>query len=56
MEIAAYIASVFIGVSLGLIDWIFLLKIAAIAMVGIIIGGVLANCVDAALLKKGFGW
>ncbi|OJV19734.1 MAG: permease [Dyadobacter sp. 50-39] len=38
------------------IDWIFLLKITAIAMVGILIGGSIAKRVDAASLKKGFGW
>jgi hypothetical protein len=38
------------------IDWIFLLKITAIAMAGILIGGSIAKRVDAASLKKGFGW
>ncbi|MCE7042734.1 sulfite exporter TauE/SafE family protein [Dyadobacter sp. CY312] len=38
------------------IDWLFLLKITAIAMVGILIGGAVAKRVNAAYLKKGFGW
>jgi uncharacterized protein len=38
------------------IDWIFLLKITAIAMAGIIVGGMIAKRVDATFLKKGFGW
>ncbi|WAC13445.1 sulfite exporter TauE/SafE family protein [Dyadobacter pollutisoli] len=39
-----------------LIDWVFLLQITAIAMAGILIGGAVAKRVDAASLKKGFGW
>ncbi|CAG5006124.1 hypothetical protein DYBT9275_03737 [Dyadobacter sp. CECT 9275] len=38
------------------IDWVFLLKITAIAMTGILIGGMMARKVDAAALKKAFGW
>lgn len=38
------------------IDWIFLAKITAIAMTGILIGGAVAKRVDAGSLKKGFGW
>ena len=38
------------------IDWIFLLKITAIAMAGMLIGGAVAKKMDAAYLKKGFGW
>jgi len=37
-------------------DWIFLLKITAIAMAGILIGGAAAKKVEATYLKKGFGW
>ena len=38
------------------IDWIFLLKITAIAMAGILIGGAISKRINAASLKKGFGW
>jgi len=38
------------------IDWIFLLRITAISMAGVLIGGTVAKRVDAASLKKGFGW
>jgi uncharacterized membrane protein YfcA len=38
------------------IDWVFLLKITGIAVVGILIGGVIATRINAAYLKKGFGW
>lgn len=38
------------------IDWFFLLKITAIAVVGIIIGGVLGKKMQGDKLKKGFGW
>lgn len=38
------------------IDWFFLLKITAIAIVGIFIGGYLNEKIDGSKLKKGFGW
>lgn len=38
------------------IDWIFLLKITGIAVVGIVFGGMIGRHVNADLLKKGFGW
>jgi uncharacterized membrane protein YfcA len=38
------------------IDWVFLLKIASIAIAGIFIGGVINKKVDGAKLKKGFGY
>lgn len=38
------------------IDWPFLLKITGMAMAGILIGGSLAKRINAATLKKGFGW
>ncbi len=38
------------------IDWIFLLKITAISMAGVLIGGAVAKKINAAYLKKGFGW
>ncbi|TYB77281.1 sulfite exporter TauE/SafE family protein [Bizionia saleffrena] len=38
------------------IDWLFLLSFTAIAVVGILIGTSLANKVEGAKLKKGFGW
>lgn len=38
------------------IDWLFLLKITAIAVVGIFIGGYLNEKIDGSKLKKGFGW
>ncbi|MEO6671324.1 MAG: sulfite exporter TauE/SafE family protein [Ferruginibacter sp.] len=37
-------------------DWAFLLKITAIAIGGIFIGGRLSTKIDAAKLKKAFGW
>ncbi|TDE08164.1 sulfite exporter TauE/SafE family protein [Dyadobacter psychrotolerans] len=39
-----------------MIDWIFLLKITAIAMAGILIGGLIAKRINARSLKKAFGW
>lgn len=38
------------------IDWIFLLKITLIAILGIFIGGNLSKRVDSKKLKIGFGW
>jgi uncharacterized protein len=38
------------------IDWIFLLKITAIAIVGILIGGTLGKKIHGDNLRKGFGW
>lgn len=38
------------------IDWFFLLKIMAIAIVGIFIGGYLNKKIDGSKLKNGFGW
>jgi uncharacterized protein len=37
-------------------DWLFLIKITAIAIAGIFIGGMLGKKIDGAKLKKGFGW
>ena len=38
------------------IDWLFLLKITAIAVAGIFIGGALGKKLHGDKLKKGFGW
>ncbi len=38
------------------IDWVFLLKITAIAVGGILVGSLLATRISGANLKKGFGW
>ena len=38
------------------IDWIFLLKITAIAITGIFIGGALSKKIAGEKLKQGFGW
>lgn len=38
------------------IDWLFLVKITAIAIAGIFIGGSLSKKIDGAKLKKAFGW
>jgi uncharacterized protein len=38
------------------IDWYFLLKISAIAIVGIFIGEIISRKIDGDKLKKGFGW
>lgn len=38
------------------IDWFFLLKITAIAIAGIFIGGYLGKRIDGGKLKKAFGW
>ncbi|MGA9652134.1 sulfite exporter TauE/SafE family protein [Pedobacter sp.] len=38
------------------IDWIFLAKITAVAIAGIIVGGVINKRIEGAKLKKGFGW
>lgn len=38
------------------IDWIFLFKITAIAITGILIGGTIGKKVHGDKLKKGFGW
>lgn len=38
------------------IDWTFLLKITAIAVLGIFIGGIISKKVDGDKLKKGFGY
>ena len=38
------------------IDWLFLLKITAIAIVGIFIGGKLSKRIKGEKLRKGFGW
>ena len=39
-----------------IIDWIFLIKITAISMTGVLIGGAVAKRINATYLKKGFGW
>jgi uncharacterized protein len=38
------------------IDWVFLLQMSAIAIVGIIAGSALAKKISGTKLKKGFGW
>lgn len=38
------------------IDWYFLLKITAIAVIGILIGGAVGKKLQGDKLKKGFGW
>lgn len=38
------------------IDWLFLLKITAIAITGIFIGGIASRNISSDQLKKGFGW
>jgi uncharacterized protein len=38
------------------IDWFFLLKITAIAVIGILIGGTVGKKLQGDKLKKGFGW
>jgi uncharacterized protein len=38
------------------IDWIFLMKITAIAIAGILIGGTLGKKIHGDKLRKGFGW
>ncbi|HET7898839.1 MAG TPA: sulfite exporter TauE/SafE family protein, partial [Flavisolibacter sp.] len=38
------------------IAWLFLLKVTAIAVAGIFIGGALSKKIPGANLKKGFGW
>lgn len=38
------------------IDWFFLLKVTAIAVAGIFIGGALGKKIQSEKLKKGFGW
>lgn len=38
------------------IDWIFLLKITSIAIVGIFVGGIISKRIDGDKLKKGFGY
>ncbi|NII82131.1 sulfite exporter TauE/SafE family protein [Pedobacter sp. SG908] len=38
------------------IDWIFLAKITAIAIAGIVVGGMISKRIDGERLKKGFGW
>ncbi|WP_238395232.1 sulfite exporter TauE/SafE family protein [Mucilaginibacter sp. 14171R-50] len=38
------------------INWFFLLKITAIAIAGIFVGGMLNKKIDGSKLKKGFGW
>ncbi|SHF35432.1 sulfite exporter TauE/SafE family protein [Pedobacter caeni] len=38
------------------IDWLFLLKITAIAVAGVFIGGKMSAKVDSKKLKTGFGW
>jgi uncharacterized protein len=38
------------------IDWIFLLKITAIAIAGILVGGTLGRKIHGEKLRKGFGW
>jgi uncharacterized membrane protein YfcA len=37
-------------------DWLFLIKITAIAIAGIFVGGYISKKIDGAKLKKGFGW
>ena len=37
-------------------DWLFLLKISAIAMAGILLGGLIGKKLPAEKLKTGFGW
>lgn len=38
------------------INWLFLMKITAIAIAGIFVGGLLAKRIKGESLKKGFGW
>jgi len=38
------------------IDWLFLLKVTAVAVVGIFIGGAITRKISGENLKKGFGW
>jgi len=38
------------------VDWLFLFKITAIAMVGIFLGGIIGKRLPGDKLKKGFGW
>ena len=38
------------------IEWNFLLTISAIAITGILIGGLLSKKINGDKLKKGFGW
>jgi uncharacterized protein len=38
------------------IDWFFLVKVTAIAIAGIFIGGALSKKIPGEKLKKGFGW
>lgn len=38
------------------IDWFLLLSISSIAVGGIVVGGLLAQKIDASALKKAFGW
>jgi hypothetical protein len=38
------------------INWNFLLTISAIAITGVLVGGVLSKHIDGDKLKKGFGW
>lgn len=38
------------------IDWLLLLRITAIAIVGIFIGSYIGKSIDGSKLKKGFGW
>ncbi|KIA96583.1 permease [Pedobacter kyungheensis] len=38
------------------IDWVFLAKITAVAITGIMAGGVINRKIDGGKLKKGFGW
>jgi uncharacterized membrane protein YfcA len=39
-----------------IIDWTFLLKVSAFAIVGIFIGAQLSKKIDGAKLKPAFGW
>jgi uncharacterized membrane protein YfcA len=38
------------------IEWLFLVRITAIAIAGIFVGGYLNKRIDGSKLKKGFGW
>ncbi len=38
------------------IDWTFLFSVTAIAIVGLLVGGIISHKTDAAKLKRGFGW
>jgi uncharacterized membrane protein YfcA len=37
-------------------NWLFLLTVSLIAIIGIFVGGLIGKSINAAKLKKGFGW